>query len=49
MAAFRFLLMPYKHSASKLIHEQAEPLFKQYSNEEIYGFEIRHKAIDPLR
>lgn len=41
----RFILMAYMHSESKLIHEQAEWLFKQYTNEEIYGFEIRHKVI----
>ncbi|SUD90520.1 DUF924 family protein [Psychrobacter phenylpyruvicus] len=45
MEARHFLLMPYMHSESKLIHEQAEQLFKQYTNEEVYGFEIRHKVI----
>ncbi len=45
MGACRFLLMPYKHSESKLIHEQPEQLFKQYTNEENYGFEICHKVI----
>lgn len=43
--ARQLLLMPYMHSESKLIHEQAEQLFKQYTNEEVYGFEIRHKVI----
>ncbi len=41
----RFLLMPYMHSESKLIHQEAEKLFKQYTNDEVYGFEIRHKVI----
>lgn len=43
--ARRFLLMPYMHSESKLIHQEAEKLFKQYTNDEVYGFEIRHKVI----
>lgn len=41
----RFILMPYMHSESKLIHEQAEQLFKKHTNENTYGFEIRHKII----
>lgn len=41
----QLLLMPYMHSESKLIHVQAEQLFKQYTNEQTYGFEIRHKVI----
>jgi uncharacterized protein (DUF924 family) len=41
----RFILMPYMHSESRLIHQQAEQLFKQHTNEETYGFEIRHKVI----
>lgn len=41
----KFLLMPYMHSESKLIHVQAEKLFKEYTNEETYGFEIKHKVI----
>ncbi len=40
-----FILMPYMHSESKLIHQQAELLFKQYSSEKTYGFELRHKVI----
>ncbi|HNP64190.1 MAG TPA: DUF924 family protein [Woeseiaceae bacterium] len=40
-----FVLMPYMHSESKLIHEQADALFKQYSSEKTYGYELRHKAI----
>lgn len=41
----KLLLMPYMHSESKLIHEQAEKLFKEHTDEETYGFEIRHKVI----
>lgn len=41
----KFILLPYMHSESKLIHQQAERLFKQYTDEETYGFEIRHKVI----
>lgn len=40
-----FILMPYMHSESKLIHQQAELLFKQFSSEKTYGFELRHKVI----
>lgn len=41
----KFLLMPYMHSESKVIHQQAERLFKEHTDEETYGFEIRHKVI----
>ncbi|HLV48857.1 MAG TPA: DUF924 family protein [Aliidiomarina sp.] len=41
----KFLLMPYMHSESQLIHQQAELLFKEHTDEETYGFEIRHKVI----
>ncbi len=40
-----FLLMPYMHSESRLIHAQAEPLFKQYAPEGNYKFELLHKVI----
>ena len=39
-----FLLMPYMHSESRLIHVQAEALFKQYAPSR-YEPELRHKAI----
>ena len=45
LEARRFLLMPYMHSESKLIHRQAEALFKEHTNEAVYGFEMRHKVI----
>lgn len=40
-----FILMPYMHSESKLIHQQAERLFKKFSSEKTYGYELRHKVI----
>ena len=40
-----FLLMPYMHSESRLIHQQAEALFKQFSPAENYQFELKHKVI----
>lgn len=41
----QFMLLPLMHSESRVIHEQAVPLFAQYTNENILDFEIRHKAI----
>ncbi len=40
----QFLYMPYMHSESKLVHEQAENLFKALP-EHGYDFELKHKAI----
>ena len=40
-----FMLMPYMHSESKLIHVQAELLFREYTPKDNYEFELRHKAI----
>lgn len=40
-----FLLMPFMHSESRLIHEWAEKLFRQYGPEDSYKFELWHKAI----
>jgi len=37
-----FLLMPYMHSESKVIHLEAEKLFKPLNN---YEFELKHKSI----
>lgn len=39
-----FLLMPYMHSESARIHQQAEALFKIWAPAN-YDFELRHKAI----
>jgi len=40
-----FLLMPYMHSESRLVHAQAEPLFLAHSSQDSHAFELRHKAI----
>jgi uncharacterized protein (DUF924 family) len=40
-----FLLMPYMHSESRAIHLVAERLFQEYTPENNYNFELRHKAI----
>lgn len=37
-----FLYMPYMHSESKLVHEEADRLFKPLSN---HDFELKHKVI----
>lgn len=40
-----FLLMPYMHSESRLIHVEAERLFKAYALPANHDFELRHKAV----
>jgi uncharacterized protein (DUF924 family) len=40
-----FLLMPYMHSESRVIHAQAEALFRDFTPADNYQFELRHKAI----
>jgi uncharacterized protein (DUF924 family) len=40
-----FLLMPYMHSESKLIHTQAERLFYEHAPAGNYEYELKHKAI----
>lgn len=40
-----FLLMPYMHSESRLVHVHAESLFRQFTPPGNYEFELRHKAI----
>lgn len=40
-----FVLLPYMHSESRLIHAEAEVLFQQYAPSENYEFELRHKEI----
>lgn len=40
-----FLLMPYMHSESALIHVEAERLFRDHAASKNYQFELRHKAI----
>ena len=40
-----FLLLPYMHSESRLIHVEAERLFRAWTPQGNYDFELRHKAI----
>lgn len=40
-----FMYMPYMHSESKLIHEQALALFTALGNDNNLNFEQQHKAI----
>ena len=40
-----FLLMPYMHSESAVVHVEAERLFKKWAPQSNYDFELRHKAI----
>ncbi|MGH8146345.1 MAG: DUF924 family protein [Rhodanobacteraceae bacterium] len=40
-----FLYMPHMHSESRVIHVQAERLFRQPGLENNYEFELKHKAI----
>ena len=41
----QFLYMPYMHSESKLVHEQALLLFTNLGNENNLDYEIKHKTI----
>ena len=40
-----FLIMPFMHSESRVIHTQAERLFKKFAPETNYAMELKHKAI----
>jgi uncharacterized protein (DUF924 family) len=40
-----FLLMPYMHSESRVIHVVADALFREYAPAENHEFELRHKVI----
>lgn len=40
-----FLYMPFMHSESTLIHQQAVTLYQQLGNANSLDFELRHKAI----
>lgn len=40
-----FLYMPYMHSESLIIHEQAMELFNQPGMEHNYDYELKHKVI----
>jgi len=41
----KFILMPFMHSESSAIHEQALPLFEELGDELTLEFEIKHKTI----
>lgn len=43
--ARKFVLMPYMHSESRLIHTQAKQLFADYTNQQTLESEIKHKVI----
>lgn len=40
-----FLLMPYMHSESRLVHVQADALFAEHTASQNLDFERRHRAI----
>ncbi|MBP8924472.1 MAG: DUF924 domain-containing protein [Pseudomonadales bacterium] len=40
-----FLLLPFMHSESTLIHVQAENLYREHALRDNYEFELKHKAI----
>ena len=40
-----FFYLPYMHSESRLVHEAAERLFRNYAPKSNLDFELRHKAI----
>ncbi len=41
----QFLLMPFMHSESKLVHQYAEPLFTKYVDDDVNRYEVMHKTI----
>lgn len=41
----RFLYMPFMHSESQKIHEQAVPLFQSLNEPNVLKYEMRHKVI----
>lgn len=40
-----FLLLPYMHSESAVVHVQAEALYRQHAPAMNYEYELKHKAI----
>ena len=40
-----FLYLPFMHSESRLIHQQAERLYRENGARNNYDFELKHKAI----
>jgi uncharacterized protein (DUF924 family) len=45
MTERQFLYMPFMHSQSTKIHEQAVILFSHLGVEQVLAFEMRHKSI----
>lgn len=40
-----FLFLPFMHSESRLVHVQAEALYREHAAKENYEFELKHKLI----
>jgi uncharacterized protein (DUF924 family) len=40
-----FMYLPYMHSESRLIHQQAERLYRELGLQDNHEFELKHKAI----
>lgn len=40
-----FLYMPYQHSESRVVHVEAERLFRALALSDYFDYELRHKAI----
>lgn len=40
-----FMYMPFMHSESLTIHQQAQPLFENKASQHTYNFELKHMAI----
>lgn len=40
-----FLFLPYMHSESRIVHAEAELLYREYALPDNYAFELKHKAI----
>ncbi|MGP7972347.1 DUF924 family protein, partial [Proteus mirabilis] len=41
----KFLIMPFMHSESQKIHQDAIALFSQLNDDDTYQYELRHKEI----
>lgn len=41
----QFTLLPFMHSESRVIHEQAANLFLKFTPKMVYKFELKHKNI----
>jgi uncharacterized protein (DUF924 family) len=40
-----FLCLPYMHSESRIVHTEAERLYREYALPDNHAFELKHKAI----